>query len=51
MVSHELRAPLTSIKGCAATVLGTPAALDPAETVQLFRIIDEQANQMRALIQ
>ncbi len=50
MVSHELRAPLTSIKGCAATVLGTPAALDPAETVQLFRIIDEQANQMRALI-
>ena len=50
MVSHELRAPLTSIKGCAATVLGTPAALDPAETVQLFRIIDEQADQMRALI-
>ena len=50
MVSHELRAPLTSIKGCAATVLGTPAALDPTEMVQLFRVIDEQANQMRALI-
>ena len=50
MVSHELRAPLTSIKGCAATVLGTPVALDPTEMVQLFRVIDEQANQMRALI-
>ncbi len=50
MVSHELRAPLTSIKGCAATVLGTPGALDPAEGLQFFRIIDEQADQMRALV-
>ncbi len=50
MVSHELRAPLTSIKGCAATVLGTPRALDPAEGLQFFRIIDEQADQMRVLI-
>ncbi len=50
MVSHELRTPLTSIKGCAATVLGTSAALNLAETLQFFRIIDEQADQMRALI-
>ena len=50
MVSHELRAPLTSIKGSAATVLGASPALDPAEMLQFFRIIDEQANHMRALI-
>ena len=50
MVSHELRAPLTSIKGCAATVLGASSALDPAETLQFFRIIDEQADHLRDLI-
>ena len=50
MVSHELRAPLVSIKGCATTVLGASSALDPAETLQFFRIINEQADRMRALI-
>ena len=50
LVSHELRAPLTSIKGSAATVLGASPALDPAEMVQFFRIIDEQADHMRGLI-
>ena len=50
LVSHELRAPLTSIKGSAATVLGAPEGLDAAETLQFFRIIDEQADQMRSLI-
>ncbi len=50
MVSHELRAPLTSIKGSAATVLGASPGLDPAEMVQFFRIIDQQADHMRGLI-
>ncbi len=50
LVSHELRAPLTSIKGSAATVLGATQALDPAEMLQFFRIIDEQADHMRGLI-
>ena len=50
MVSHELRAPLTSIKGSAATVLNASRTLDPAEVRQFFRIIDEQANHMDALI-
>ncbi len=50
MVSHELRAPLTSIKGSAATVLGSPSPLDPIETRQFFRIIEEQADHMRDLI-
>ena len=50
MVSHELRAPLTSIKGSAATVLDTARALDQAEVLQFFRIIDAQANHMDGLI-
>ena len=50
MVSHELRAPLTSIKGSAATVLGSPADMDPAVVRQFFRIIDEQADHMHDLV-
>ena len=50
MVSHELRAPLTSIKGSTSTVLGTSPAMDPAEMIQFFRIVDEQADHMRGLI-
>ncbi len=49
MVSHELRAPLTSIKGSAATVLESVRRVDP-EVLQFFRIINEQANQMDGLI-
>ena len=50
MVSHELRAPLTSIKGSATTLLQASSDLDPAETLQFHRIIDEQADYMRDLI-
>ena len=50
LVSHELRAPLTSIKGSTATVLGASPTVDPAEMLQFFRIIDEQADHMRGLI-
>ena len=50
MVSHELRAPLTSIKGSAATVLGSAADLDPAVVRQFFRIIEDQADHMSALV-
>ena len=50
MVSHELRAPLTSIKGSAATALNARPDLDPAEMREFFRIVDEQADAMRALI-
>ena len=49
MVSHELRVPLTSIKGSTAAALGASPP-DPAETRQFFRIIDEQADHMRGLI-
>ena len=50
MVSHELRAPLTSIKGSAATVLHSARVFDRAEVREFFRIIDEQANHMDTLI-
>ncbi len=50
MVSHELRAPLTSIKGSTATVLGDTSALSVAEMVQFFRIINHQADHMSSLI-
>ena len=50
MVSHELRAPLTSIKGSAATVLGSSTDLDPAVVRQFFRIIEEQADHMHGLV-
>ena len=50
MVSHELRAPLTSIKGSTATVLGAVPVPPQAELLQFFRIIDGQANHMRGLI-
>ncbi len=50
MVSHELRTPLSSIKGSTATVLGASRRPDPAEMLQFFRVIDEQADHMRSLI-
>ena len=50
MVSHELRAPLTSIKGSAATLMEESSGLDPAETREFYRIIMEQADHMRRLI-
>ena len=49
-VSHELRAPLSSIKGSATTLIGAGESLDPAETLQFHRIIDDQADHMRSLI-
>ena len=50
MVSHELRAPLMSIKGSAATLIGSEDSLDPAEALQFHRVIDDQAEHMRSLI-
>ena len=49
-LGHELRTPLTAIKGSVATILGSPYPIDPAETRQFLRVIDEQADRMRNLI-
>ena len=50
MVSHELRAPLTSVKGSVATLLGPPTLLNPAEMRQFHQIIDSQVDRMHLLI-
>ena len=50
MVSHELRAPLTSIKGAAATVRDSLSPFDPAEVRQMFRVVEDQSDHMRDLI-
>ena len=50
MVSHELRAPLTSIKGSAAALLRSSPKLEPAEMREFHRIIDEQTDHMLQLI-
>ena len=50
MVSHELRTPLAAVKGSVTTLLEAAGELDPAEITQFFRIIRDQADQMRFLI-
>ena len=50
MVSHELRAPLASIKGSTATLLSAASPFDAAEIRQFLGIIDEEADRMRSLI-
>ncbi len=50
MVSHELRLPLTSIRGSATTLLDASSDLDPAELRQFHQIIVDQADRMRELI-
>ena len=50
MVSHELRGPLTSIKGSVTTLLAPPAPLNPTEMRQFHEIIDGQIDRMHLLI-
>ncbi len=50
MVGHELRVPLTSIKGSTAAALGAARLVARAETREFFRIVDDQADRMIGLI-
>ena len=50
LVSHELRGPLTSIKGSAVNLRESLHSLDPTELLQFVRIIESQADRMRDLI-
>ena len=50
MVSHELRGPLTSIKGSVTTLLDPPGPLNPTEMRQFHAIIDGQVDRMYLLI-
>ncbi len=50
MVSHELRRPLTSIRGSGSTLLEAAPDLDPEEMRQFCRIIVDEADTMREMI-
>ena len=50
IVTHELKTPLTAIKGSAATALGSRKPLGAEESRELFQIIDEQADRLRDLV-
>ncbi len=50
VVVRELRNPVSSIKGAAATVLGSSSSPDPAGTRQYLRIIEQQIDRMSDLI-
>ena len=50
LVSHELRAPLASIKGSAGTVLDDSPAASRSEMREFFRLIESQADHMRGLV-
>ncbi|MDE2686308.1 MAG: ATP-binding protein [Chloroflexota bacterium] len=50
MISHELRIPLTSIKGSAATILDSVTDLDAAVVRQFVRIMRDQADHMNDLV-
>ena len=50
MVSHELQAPPTSIKGSADTLPEAASELDATEMAQFHRIIRDQSTNMRRLI-
>ena len=50
LVSHELREPLTAVRGAAVTLLEDAEELERAEMREFHRIIVEQAGHMRGLI-
>ena len=50
MVSHQLRTALNAITGSTAAVLSSPHPAGSPETVHSLRVIDEQANRMRQVI-
>ena len=50
MVSHELRTPLTTIKGCTSVVLNSTSPPNISELLQYFRMIDEQSDNLRDLV-
>jgi two-component system sensor histidine kinase KdpD len=50
ILSHELRAPLTTIKGSSRTLLRHGAALEPETARQLLQDIDQEADRLHRLV-
>jgi signal transduction histidine kinase len=50
MISHELRAPLASIKGFITTLLAKDVAWEPATQTDYLSIIDAEADKLTSLI-
>ena len=50
ILSHELRAPLTTIKGSSRTLLRHGAALEPETARQLLKDIDQEADRLHRLV-
>src|SRR5687767_8926711 len=50
ILSHELRAPLTTIKGSSRTLLRHGAALEPKAARQLLQDIDQEADRLHRLV-
>jgi two-component system sensor histidine kinase KdpD len=50
-VSHDLRAPLTSIKASSSTLVDTEFAIDPDTTRSLATLIDVQVDRLAELVQ
>lgn len=50
VVTHELRTPLATIKGAAATALDSQTPLDAIELREFFQIIDQQVDHLTGLV-
>ena len=51
MVTHEFRTPLSAIKGVAATLQGSRNAPNSQETRDLLKIVDEQTDLLRDMVE